>query len=245
MLATFLKGAKVVAAPAAGIQYVGGYVDGFAGTTSNVTVPLTSLTGGLASAPAAGDLVVVYFGTGSTVNRNLVISGYNLIADLFAGSVYDTNLETAYKFMGATPDTSFTLTGGTLSTSDAGAVAVQVWRGVDQTTPFDVTLTASTGTNTVLCDPAAITPVTPGAVIIAGGAGAHNNGVGSSGIRTYSSSDLTAFLSTGQNNTNQVTIGLGYHVWTSGSFNPAQFTFSGTNSTNFSYVSVTLALRPA
>jgi hypothetical protein len=113
--------------------------------------------------------------------------------------------------MGATPDTSITLTGGTLSADDAGAVVVQVWRGVDPTTPFDVTQTTATGTNSVLCDPPAITPVTPGAVIVSGGAGGHNantivtgvygsseggygvfgfSGTGSSGVGVYGNSTL-------------------------------------------------------
>lgn len=236
MLAKALLGAT-----AAGIEYVGGYVQGFAGTTSNVVISLTSLTGGIASAPAAGDLVIVYFGTGSDVNRDLVVAGYTEIVELYSNDIYDTNLAVARKFMGGVPDTSFTLTGGTLDTSDAGAVAVQVWRGVDAVTPLDVTRTTATGINSVLCDPPAITPITPGAIIVSGGAGAHDE----EGSQTYSSSDLTSFISVGRSDTNSVTIGLGYHVWTSGAFNPAAFTFSGSDDTNFSWAAVTLALRPA
>lgn len=223
------------------IQYVGSYVQGFAGGTTDRTITLTSLTGGIASAPAAGDLVIVYFGTGSTADRNLVVSGYTEIAELYSNDTYDTNLVAAYKFMGGTPDTSFTLTGGTLSTADAGAVAVQVWRGVNTVTTFDVTSTTATGINSVLCDPPAITPTTPGSIIVSGGAGAHDG----ENAETYSSSNLTAFVSVGAGDTNAVTIGLGYNAWTSGAFNPAQFTFSDTDSTEFSWAAVTLALRPA
>ena len=243
MLATFLKGAK--GAPA-GIQYVGGYVQGFAGTSGNLTITLTSLTGGLASSPAAGDLVIVYFGAGSVQDINLIVSGYTEIVELYSDDTYDTNLAVARKFMGATPDTSFTLTAASGNTTptgtldNAGAVAVQVWRGVDSVTPFDVTRTTATGTNTVLCNPPAITPTTNGAIIVSGGAGAHN-----AGLQTFSSLDLTAFLSAAGNDVNDATIGLGYHVWTSGSFDPAAFTFSGSDSTSFSWAAVTLALRPA
>lgn len=239
MLATFLKGATA-AAPAAGIQYVGGYVQGLIGTTANLNITLTSLTGGLASAPAAGDLVIVYFGTGSTVDRNLVVSGYTEVTELYSNDGADTNLVAAYKFMGGTPDTSFTLTGGTLNTADAGVVAVQVWRGVNTTTPLDVTSTTATGTNSVRCNPPAITPVTSGAVIVAGGSGAH-----AIGAQTYSSSDLTAFRSVGTDDNNDATIGLGYKVWTSGAFDPAQFTFSAGDNLAYSWAAVTLALRPA
>jgi hypothetical protein len=223
-----------------GIQYVGGYVEGFAGTTSNITITLTSLTGGLASSPAAGDIVIVYFGTSSTADRNLVVSGYTEVVELYSNDLIDTNLVVAYKFMGVTPDTSFTLTGGTLSTADAGAVAVQVWRNVNVGTPLDVTQTTSTITDSVLANPPAITPITSGAVVVAGGAGAHSDGT-----QTFSSSNLTGFISVGAVDNFDVTIGLGYHVWTSGAFDPAAFTFSGDDDSFFSSAAVTLALRPA
>ena len=238
MLATRLIGAT--SAATANIEYVGGYVEGFVGTTSDVTISLTSLTGGLASAPAAGDLVIVYFGTGSTADRNLVVSGYTEIVELYSNDSLDTNLVVARKFMGGTPDTSFTLTGGTGSANDAGAVAIQVWRGVDTVTPLDVSDKTLTGINTILADFENIIPVTTGAIILAGAAGAHNNNTG-----VYSSSNLTAFLTALGNDNTDVTIGLGYYVWTSGSFTPNRLTFSAANSTAFSYASCVLALRPA
>ena len=241
MLATRLMGATSAAATSP-IQYVGGYVQGFNGTTRDVTISLTSLTGGLASAPAAGDLVIVYFGVASSTNLDLVVgSSYTEIVELYANDTEDTNLVVARKFMGATPDTSFELTNGTFSLSNAGAVAVQVWRGVDAVTPLDVTSTTATGTNSVLCNPPAITPTTSGAIIVSGGAGAYSDAT----ARTYSSSDLTQFISVGRADSNSVVIGLGYHVWTSGSFDPAQFTFSSVDSTANSWAAVTLALRPA
>jgi len=207
-------------------------------------VDLTDLTGGIASSPAAGDLVIIYFGTASTADRNLVVgSSYVEVTELYSSDTFDTNLVVARKFMGATPDTSITLTGGTLSVDDAGAVVAQVWRGVDPVTPFDVTQTTATGQNSVLCDPPAITPVTPGAVIVSGGAGAHNQSSIITGV--YSSPDLTGFRTAGQNDTNDVVIGVGYHAWTSGAFDPAQFAFLLSDSTSFSWAAVTLALRPA
>jgi hypothetical protein len=228
---------------AGGIEYVGSYMQSFVGTTSNVTVSLTSLTGGLSSAPAAGDLVIVYFGTGSTANRDLVISGYTEIVELYSNDTYDTNLAVAYKFMGGTPDTSFVLTGGTLNIDDAGAVGVQVWRGVDATTPLDVTRTTATGVDTCFCNPAAITPVTDGAVIVAGGAS--GNDISSIVPIPYSISNLTDFRSVARGDVNDVTIGLGYHVWTSGAFDPTEFRTPGADSARASWAAVTLALRPA
>jgi hypothetical protein len=238
MLATRLKASQT--SDTGPILYVGGYTQGFSGTTSDVTITFGgSLTGGLASSASKGDLVLVYFGTGSTADRNLVVAGYTEVVELYQADTFSTNLVVAYKFMGATPDSTFVLTGGTLNAADAGAVTVQVWRNVSTSSPFDVTYQSATAPNSVLCNPPAITPTTEGSVIVAGGAGAHNDG-----SRNYSSSDLSSFIRTSGVDTNDVSIGAGYKQWYSGSFNPAAFTFSGTNSTSFSWAAVTLALRP-
>jgi hypothetical protein len=239
MLRDKLMGANGTA-PAAGIEYVGGYTLGFAGSASNITITFGgNLTGGIASSASEGDLVIVYFGTGSGSDRNLVVAGYTEIAELYSNDTYAANLAVAYKFMGETPDTNFVLTGGTRSTADAGAVVVHVFRNVDPFVPTDVTSTTATGTNSVLCNPPAITPSTAGAVVVSGGAGAHTRG-----DRAFSSSDLTAFLSSGEDDTNDVTVGAGYVEWTSGAVDPAAFTFSNTNSTSYSWAAVTLVLRP-
>jgi hypothetical protein len=224
------------------IEYVGGYVEGFGGTSSNKIISLTSLTGGIGSRPSPGDFVLVYFGTGSNNNRNLIIAGYTEIDDLSSSDTIRTNLTVGYKFMGVTPDTSFTLTGGTLNSDDAGAVYVSVWRNVDVSSPLAVTSTTERGSNSVLCNPPAITPFfTPGAVIVAGGSGGHTDGTD-----TYSSSDLTAFRSVGGNDTYDVTIGGGYSIssYPGATFNPAAFTFSGTDSNEFSWAAITTALNP-
>lgn len=237
MLADKLRAAT---AAAENIQYVGGYTQGFVGTTSNVTITFGgNLTGGLASSASEGDLVLVWFGTGSTLDRNLVVSGYTEITELYSDDTYDANLVVAYKFMEVTPDNTFVLTGGTLSTADAGAVVVQVFRGVDSIVPLDVVTTTATGASSVLANPPSITPSSAGAWVVAGGAGAHN-----AGTKTYSSSNLTNFRSVGADDTNDVTVGAGYHQWISGAFDPAAFTFSASNSESYSWAAATLALHP-
>lgn len=223
------------------LLYVGGTTAAITpNTATNVSV--TSLTGGVASAPAQDDLVVVYYGSGSTADRALTIttSGYTQIADLYANSTIDTNLTVAYKRMTATPDTVVAVS-STANAGDAGAVAIHVWRNVDSLVVLDTVSTTATTTTSVLCNPPSITPVTPGAVIIAGGAGGHNRGASF----TFSSSDLSNFITIGGvNATNDVTIGIGSTFWTSGAFDPTAFTFSGTDSTSFSSASLTLALLP-
>jgi hypothetical protein len=224
------------------ISYVGGKVLGFVGTTSVTNVSLTDLTGGSDTAPSAGDFVVVYYGTGSntTARAITVNSSYTNLTKIAASDTYDANLVVGYKRMGSTPDTSVEVS-GTLNTADPGAVVVHVFRGVDETTPLDVTSVTATGTNSVLCNPGAITPSTAGAWIVAGGSGAHI-----AGVDTYSSSDLTSFRTVGANDTFDVTVGAGLKTdWTSGPFDPAAFTWSDTSASTYSWAAYTLALRPS
>jgi hypothetical protein len=241
--------ATLASVPAPTIKYVGGYVEGFAGTTSNKTISLTSLSGGLASSPSANDIVVVYFANSSEVDDNLVVSGYTEVTEI-RGTFVDAyaNLVVAYKFMGVTPDTSVTLTGGTLSGQNGGCIGISVWRGVNQTTPLDVTSTTATGGDFpgTRPNPPAITTVTSGAVIIAGGVGSTDS---FSSFSNYSSSDLDGFRSTQgvtSGSGNDCYLGIGFKRLQVGTFNPAIFTGGpGGISASVSLASVTMALRPA
>jgi hypothetical protein len=237
MLATRLKASQT---SGFNIEYVGGTT----GTNSggnNWTVSLTSLSGGLATSPSIGDLVVVYYGIGatsSTLSPSVASTGYTLIATRGANDDNDANLGVSYKVL-STAETEVVLTATGL-TGRGAAVAVYVLRGAtDQYSNFFNIVTAS-GINSVLCDPPAITPTNPGSVILAGGVGAHTRGVA-----TFSSSNLTSFISAGVNATGvDATIGLGYVDWTSGEFNPAAFTFSAADSTTFSWAAATMAVSP-
>ena len=232
---------RTVSSSAARIQFVGRTTAEITGTTATPTnVSLTSLTGGLAAAPVAGDLVIVYYGTGSIVNQTIGVdtTGYTEVAELYSNDTYDANLSVSYKVMGATPDTQVQVS-ATGSVDESGAVAIHVWRGVDPILPLDVVSTTTTGGNTALLNPPAITPVTAGAVIVSGGAAGHI-----AGVQTYSSSDLSNFATIGgPEDTYDVTVGIGSAVWTSGAFNPVAFTFSGTDN-DYAWAAVTMALRP-
>jgi hypothetical protein len=223
------------------IEYVGGRTQGGAGTTGNITISLNgTLTGGLSSSPQDGDIVIVAIEMCGTTNKSYRISTYTQIADLYANDTEDSNLQVGYKFMSATPDTSVTITGGTGSTADAYAAIVHVWRGVDSTTPLDVTPTTASLTNTGIPNPPAITPTSTGAMIVVAAGTAHTGG-----IDTFGATYLDNFLTVGANDSNDATAGMGNIAWTSGSYDPAAWTFSQTNSTAFSTNSVTMALRPA
>lgn len=221
------------------IEYVGGYSFGFVGATTDRTVSfLNALTGGIASTPSAGDLIIVGFATASTVNRSLVIDGYTEIADLYANDTNDTNLEVGYKFSAG--ETSFVLTGSTQSITDAGTITIQVFRNVNTTNPFDVTSTTATGINGGIPTPPAITPSTSGSIILCIGANASAKNSGS-----FTASELSDFKQGFGNDTYDSLQGSGYFNWVSGTFTPSAWTWSGGADTTASWASVTIALKPA
>lgn len=229
-----------------GIKYVGGYAVGVAATTNSITVTFGgNLTGGSNITAYEGDLVIVYFGTGSSDNRSLTQpTGYTEIVELYSNNNRDANLSVSYKFMGVTPDTSFVLPNGTAFGQDGGAVAVHVFRNVDPTNPFDVSETTATGINTMRCDPPAITPSTLGSYIVSGGVGATIFNIGTTSC-SFGSSDLDGFVTSSQNATYDAVIGAGYKKWDGGSFDPAQFSLGCSDDTSNSWAGVTLALKPA
>lgn len=229
------------------IQYVGGMAIPFspASSTSPGAISLSGLSGGLASSPATDDLVLITYGSGAQSGGSLganTVSGYAQDAVCEAvTSGQSSKVTLNWKFMGATPDTTFSPS-PTMRT-DAGAVfVVQVFRGVDKTTPFDVAsqISAVTGSKP---NPPPITPSTPGAVIIAGGAVQ----LGFTSNPSLSSS-LTAFVTARADETaNDVAAGAGYYAsWTSGAYDPAEFGNSfSTASTSVGSAAYTAALRPA
>lgn len=226
---------------AAGIEYVGGTTGTTLGGVDDWTVSLTSLSGGLATSPSIGDLVVVYYGIGATssaLSPSVASAGYTLIATRGANDDNDANLGVSYKVL-STAETTVDLVSTGLA-GRGGAVAIYVLRGVENKYSNFFNVITASGANSVLCDPPAITPTTQGSVILAGGVGAHARGAA-----TFSSSDLTSFISAGVNATGvDATIGLGYVDWTSGEFDPAAFTFSSSNSTAYSWAAATMSLLP-
>jgi hypothetical protein len=228
------------------IQYVGGATANTDASLS-VTVSLTGLSGGLASSPAQGDFVIATLAQVGSIDRNLTVttSGYTEAAEPYGNDTADANVLTAYKRMGASPDTDVTLT----SEGGGGALVavVSVWRGVDAVTPMDVAVTSASGGNTDRPNPAAITPVTAGTVIVVtGGSGTVNNVAGTP--LAQAGAELSNFLSIAKkaaaaDSTSLVASG-SYHSWAAGAFDPVAFVGGG-NAASDAWGSVTLALRPA
>lgn len=226
-----------VSVGASTITYVGGNT-----AVSSSSISLTSLSGGAATAPSAGDLVLVTIASGvnNGTTSTLSVSGYtqvaNLVSDPTGANGDDLYLYVGYKYLTAA-DTSVTISGGL---SLATTIAVQVWRGVNPTTPLDVA--ATTVTDVVMLPTApSITPVTTGAVVISA------IGIGSDTTnRVFSHSTMDNVITIGDSSsTNQEShVGMAYKAWTSGTYNPSGWSTNDPDGSG-SGAAVTLALRPA
>ena len=222
------------------ISYVGGQEGGRAGSTATSVITF-NLTGGSNTTPQANDFVIITAVVGSQGrNPAQAISGYTALGQLNpTATTYDTSLNVSYKRMGSTPDTTFTLP-STRNIADAQSWTVQVFRGVDPTTPFDVSSVPATGTGTSRPNPASISPSTAGAWIVICGGGAAQTGANYTAPANFTTNFLTGFDA----DTNDSLIGSGYWSgWTSGSVDPAAYT-GGSNTANDSWAVYTIALRP-
>lgn len=231
------------------IQYVGGQTASITVVSPTTQTITYSLTGGLASVPAAGDLVIVGYGEAAggdaVLSGRISTSGYSLITELYSNDSQDSNLAVFRKFMGGTPDSNIIVIGST-STNSAATVNIQVWRGVDTTTPLDPTTTTATGINTGYANPAAITPAAAGNVIalFANTATSNND---SSTYTTASTSYMTNFRQVARaGNSYRSVGGSGYVTGQSAgvSYDPAVWQVSS-DSVGYSWCAATLALRPA
>lgn len=218
------------------IQFVGAKAGGNNAPASPWTVSLTDLTGGIASSPSAGDIVIVYFGVtiASDATMGFTTSGYAELYETFVSASVATNMLVGYKMMGSTPDSNVTVNAS--ATTRGWSIAIAVFRGVNQTTPFDAAFTTASSTAS-MPNPPAITPVTVGSVVVSGAIGSAS---GSSGV--FASSDLSGFFTASGTLSNSNTVGVGYSDWTGGSFDPSVFTGTTTQS---AWSALTLALKPA
>ena len=221
------------------ITYVGGQVGGRAGSTSTSNVTF-SLSGGISTKPRPGDLVIIGVTVASQARTPAcAVSGYTAQTQINAnGTTYDTSLNVSYKFMGITPNTTFTLP-STGNNADAQRYTVQVWSGVDPTTPLDVAMVSASGTGTGRPNPGSITPTSSGAYVGIIGAGAAATGAAYTAPANYT----TGFLTGSTADTNDAMIGSGYRSWTSGAEDPAAYT-GGTANAVDSWAAFTYALRP-
>ena len=227
------------------IQYVGSQVGNRGGelTTQNNNY---ALTGGLGEpSPAAGDLVVIALVT-ATDDRTpacdiVAPATWAHLGLLTVGTQpFDTCLDVSYKFMPASPNTSFQ-TPASGNSGDSQSWTVHVYRGVDPVTPLDVAAVSASGTGTTRGNPPAITPVTPGAFVFVTAGGASGTASGLTQAGGLSGFRQTAYTA----DPNDSVLGAG-HVpdWLSGTVDIGPYT-SGSNVANDSWASYAIALRPA
>lgn len=195
----------------------------------------------------ADDIVLVAVNCASTVDRTeaqLLPSGYTAAhTDLYQNDSNDTNLLVSYKVMGASPDSSVSIPASNATTAGV-AYAIYVFRGVDTSTPLDVTPVTAGAINTGIANAGAISPSSDGAWIVAVAAAAVAAGAAftnPSGMSATTNHFRSATITT---TTNDANIGVALKTdWASGSFDPAAF--GGSTSTNTgSWAAVTIALRP-
>jgi hypothetical protein len=224
--------------------YVGGRCSGTVGTTDTHVVGFGSLSGGVGSAAEEGDLVIIFvaYGTnGIDLDMVCLTSGFVKITDIYQFDSYSANLGIFYKIMTATPDESAEVGGVTSLSTQGVTYGVSVWRNVDQGTPFDVATTTATNDNQYRADPPAITPVTPGSVVVCVGCNAVSDTLVNS---KFTAPQLEGFLTARGDDTIDSNIGFGYYRWASGEFNPNAFSTVATAATG-SWCAASIAIRPA
>lgn len=202
------------------ISYVGGLSGGITSSAFNAGISLTSLAGGLGSAPAAGDLVVVSTALSATsgVSEAQEPTGYT---KLYSAQSTDTNncrLSVYYKFMPSTPETSFLLGS---SSGNQQAYAVQVFRGVSQAASITSTGASATGTGDGAANPPSVTPSAAGSWVVVGGAAARISATAFTAPTGFASGFQSHLQSAGSPG---VRVGLGHKSdWTSGAVNADAF----------------------
>jgi len=151
-----------VTAPAVplGIQLIGS-------ATGQINTTATSYDVDLPAGTNIGDLVLVMHGwsSASITGADVLSPGYQKIIDLYRDDTRDTTFEVSYKML-TEIETSVSLEHSGGGSNYAGSAVVLVFRGVDSTNPLDVSVTASSGKDSSIANPPAITPVTDGAMAV-------------------------------------------------------------------------------
>lgn len=228
--------------PASGnIEFVG--VASQSGAIGAKTVTLTGLTGGIAAAAIEGDFVLGISMAASNSDRNPSIStaGFTPIADIYANDTFDTMLNIGWKLMTSTPDTVVDYVVGSTSSAGSHVCINYVFRGVDQTTPLDVSAVNGSQLNSANPDPSSITPVTTGAKLIIIHAAAHDHGA----IDFTGTGHLSNLFTTSRDGTSHdLSVAIGTVDWTGGVYDPPALSLAGSDTDDSSATSV-IALRPA
>lgn len=233
------------------ISFVGSYASTH-NATSAQSIALSNLRDAANVQPTLlqGDLVIVtvVHSMATTNNRTLAQLTPSTYTACHASIITsnDSNavgMVVSRKFMGASPDTTISIPAAAATTNGV-AYAIEVFRGVDLTTPLDVTTTTATAGNTGKANAPAITPSTPGAWIVACGGAAVAAGAVFTNAGDLSATTNHFRSATITTTTNDANVCMGIKTdWASGPFDPTVFGGSTTTNTG-SWGAATLALRP-
>lgn len=236
-------------------EFVGRYAEsstlavggGFVGITLN------ALVDGIDTHPSQGDLIVVGLAIGSQENVGLSASSIRNQAGtvnytaptsaIYANDSFDASLLVGYAFAGATPDSSVTIQPGAFA-HVAYTMMIEVWRGVDPTTPLDVSVVTSSGTNTGLPDPGAITPADTRSKILCFAVGASTDASTPAALTATGFSSYDTVQQQGGTNRASTSTLWGHLDWSSPGVDLPLFG-GGSNTTSDSWAAMMLALRPA
>jgi hypothetical protein len=225
-----------------GITLVGAKI---VATGSASAFDFTGLTGGSNTEPSVGDYCLLMGSRASTGasggTLTVVPPGFSATstANAQGSDTIDCNARLWVGFYEAGSSS-----GGTYSVSGnagpTGHMTIFVFRGVNATTPLDVTPTTAARANGASILMTAITPVTPGAwIVLFASSGTQ------SGSLTYTDPpELTDIRKASRDSTydNSVLVGL-KKDWTSGAFQPARYVHN--DHTYNSAGGISIALRPA
>ena len=216
-----------------GITYLGS-ATGVSANGTNATINLTPI--GLQQ----GDIIVVIQSIGENYSDLLTApSGFTKLSSAFNSDTYAINSTISYKIMGVTPDSSITLLGldnWYSGSQSANAGIAYCFRGVDKTTPIDVTTVSAGGSNTGTPTPPGITTVTDGAMILSAACSSYYDS-------SPASSNLSNIIYVSQTDTLPVLCSIGNHLQSSaGSFTPIWSGFGGASA--YAWNAFAVALRP-
>lgn len=235
-------------------QFVGRVGAGVLGQSTAFTASISTLSGGIASSPAVGDLIVVFWTFSSTngTDRTLVVTNnvgtnYTTRADLCppgggGASQRWAQFYVGTKFYTGADDNFIKMPNGSFSSDNGFIYEVFVFRNVDATTP--VVISTATVANTILGDPPSVTSTKNGSLAVVAGAGASNN----IAFGEYSAGTDNTVAQTGsQQDTYSSYLGVFLKrvaLDSGNSYDPPQLTHSGIDSTNWTSSTATLLIRP-
>lgn len=145
----------------------------------------------------------------STVEPTIQSGGWTSAVVVEANDSYDARMAVYYKVLTGT-ETGVTVA-ATGDTNAAAAGVLMVFRGVDTTTPLDVTPTSNTTTNSGIPEFVSVTSSTStvGKILIGAAGSAHTRG---SVFYTVPDGEYEQFKSGASNDSGDVTIGMGYQL---------------------------------